>query len=116
MKASEVVSLAASASRLGGSSMSLRHERAKSVDKTEEPKKLPIINPLVQLPMWPSKKKNFPNYYFFDSLITIGLFLQLFNFADVSGGTGFISQALLANADALCAAVSPLMDPDETLM
>ncbi|XP_076166634.1 diacylglycerol kinase eta isoform X5 [Ptiloglossa arizonensis] len=34
----------------------------------------------------------------------------------VSGGTGLISQALLANADALCAAVSPLMDPDETLM
>lgn len=53
LKASEVVSLAATA-RLGGSSMSLRHERAKSVDKTEE-KKLPIINPLVRLPMWPSK-------------------------------------------------------------
>lgn len=29
---------------------------------------------------------------------------------------GLISQALLANADALCAAVSPLMDPDESLM
>ncbi|XP_051164827.1 diacylglycerol kinase eta isoform X4 [Leptopilina boulardi] len=88
LKPNEVVSLAASAARLGGSSLSLRHERAKSVDKTEEVKKLPIINPLVRLPMWPN----------------------------VSGGAGLISQALLANADALCAAVSPLMDPDETLM
>ncbi|XP_053979829.1 diacylglycerol kinase eta isoform X3 [Hylaeus volcanicus] len=88
LKASEVVSLAATAARFGGSNISLRHERMKSVDKTEEAKKLPIINPLVQLSMWPN----------------------------VSGGTGLISQALLANADALCAAVSPLMDPDETLM
>lgn len=116
LKASEVVSLAAAA-RLGGSSMSLRHERAKSVDKTEDVKKLPIINPLVRLPMWPSKSKmqyrsiissmlyNFI-YYFFSVNV----------FADVSGGAGLISQALLANADALCAAVSPLMDPDETLM
>jgi len=40
----------------------------------------------------------------------------LVNVIDVSGGAGLISQALLANADALCAAVSPLMDPDETLM
>ncbi|XP_024942630.1 diacylglycerol kinase eta isoform X4 [Cephus cinctus] len=88
LKASEVVSLAASAARFGGSSLSLRHERAKSVDKTEDVKKLPIINPLVQLPMWPN----------------------------VGGGAGLISKALLANADALCAAVSPLMDPDETLM
>ncbi|XP_012278503.1 diacylglycerol kinase eta isoform X2 [Orussus abietinus] len=88
LKASEVVSLAASAAKLGGSNLSLRHERAKSVDKTEDVKKLPIINPLVQLPMWPN----------------------------VSRGAGLISQALLANADALCAAVSPLMDPDESLM
>ncbi|XP_054270503.1 diacylglycerol kinase eta-like isoform X1 [Macrosteles quadrilineatus] len=51
-------------------------------------KRLPIINPLVRLPMWPN----------------------------VSGGAGLISQALLANADALCAAAVPLMDPDETLM
>ncbi|XP_044008707.1 diacylglycerol kinase eta isoform X3 [Aphidius gifuensis] len=87
LKASEVVSLAATAARFGGSSMSLKHDRTKSVDKTEEIKKLPIINPLVQLPMWPN----------------------------VSGAGGLISQALLANADALCAAVSPLMDPDETL-
>ncbi|XP_017756456.1 PREDICTED: diacylglycerol kinase eta [Eufriesea mexicana] len=88
LKASEVVSLAATAARLGGSNASLRHERVKSVDKTEDVKKLPIINPLVQLPMWPN----------------------------ISGGTGLISQVLLANADALCAAASPLMDPDETLM
>nr|XP_033330534.1 diacylglycerol kinase eta isoform X3 [Megalopta genalis] len=88
LKASEVVSLAATAARFGGSNASLRHERVKSFDKTEDAKKLPIINPLVQLSMWPN----------------------------VSGGTGLISQALLANADALCAAVSPLMDPDETLM
>ncbi|XP_071577099.1 diacylglycerol kinase eta isoform X4 [Temnothorax nylanderi] len=88
LKASEVVSLAATTARLGGSSVNLRHERAKSLDKTEDVKKLPIINPLVRLPMWPN----------------------------VSGGAGLISQALLANADALCAAVSPLMDPDETLM
>ncbi|KAL0849759.1 hypothetical protein ABMA28_011713 [Loxostege sticticalis] len=52
----------------------------------EKAKKLPIINPLVQLPAWPHVTQ------------------------------GFISQCLLANADALCAAVSPLMDPDETLL
>ncbi len=34
---------------------------------------------------------------------------------DVSSA-GMISKALLANADALCAAASPLMDPDETLL
>lgn len=37
-------------------------------------------------------------------------------FLDVSTGAGFISKCLLANADTLCAAVSPLMDPDETLL
>lgn len=42
--------------------------------------------------------------------------IALGSFTDVGGGAGLISQALLANADALCAAVSPLMDPDETLM
>ncbi|XP_053594048.1 diacylglycerol kinase eta isoform X2 [Microplitis demolitor] len=89
IKPSEVGSLAATAAKLGGSNISLRHDRAKSIDKTSEDiKKLPIINPLVQLPTWPN----------------------------IGGGAGFISQALLANADALCAAVSPLMDPDETLM
>ena len=51
------------------------------------------------------------------------IFLILYNYlrvffvnSDVSGGAGLISQVLLANADALCAPVSPLMDPDETLM
>ncbi|XP_045508827.1 diacylglycerol kinase eta [Colias croceus] len=55
-------------------------------DSSERARKLPIINPLVQLPAWPHVTQ------------------------------GFISQCLLANADALCAAVSPLMDPDETLL
>ncbi|KAI8430379.1 hypothetical protein MSG28_000669 [Choristoneura fumiferana] len=64
---------------IGGTSGSSRS------DTNERAKKLPIINPLVQLPAWPHVTQ------------------------------GFISQCLLANADALCAAVSPLMDPDETL-
>ncbi|XP_034487795.1 diacylglycerol kinase eta isoform X1 [Drosophila innubila] len=56
---------------------------------TEEPnRKLPIINPIVRLPNWPN----------------------------LTSGSGFISKCLLANADTLCAAVSPLMDPDETLL
>ncbi|CAH2267782.1 jg5728 [Pararge aegeria aegeria] len=55
-------------------------------ESSERTKKLPIINPLVSLPAWPHVAQ------------------------------GFISQCLLANADALCAAVSPLMDPDETLL
>lgn len=38
-------------------------------------------------------------------------------YLDVTGGgVGMISQALLANADALCAAAVPLMDLDETIM
>ncbi|XP_030373611.1 diacylglycerol kinase eta isoform X2 [Scaptodrosophila lebanonensis] len=63
----------------------------KEKDKTppeECNRKLPIINPLVRLPNWPN----------------------------LTNGTGFISKCLLANADTLCAAVSPLMDPDETLL
>ncbi|XP_013118345.1 diacylglycerol kinase eta isoform X1 [Stomoxys calcitrans] len=56
---------------------------------TEENRKLPIINPIVKLPNWPNL---------------------------TGGGSGFISKCLLANADTLCAAVSPLMDPDETLL
>jgi diacylglycerol kinase (ATP) len=51
-------------------------------------KRLPIINPHVRSPMWPN----------------------------VSGGAGLVSKVLLANADALCAVVSPLMDFDETLL
>lgn len=50
---------------------------------------MPIINPLVSLPTWPNISTN--------------------------NGLNFISKCLLANADTLCAAVSPLMDPDETL-
>nr|XP_049698643.1 diacylglycerol kinase eta isoform X2 [Helicoverpa armigera] len=65
----------------GGASASLGTK-----ESNETTKKLPIINPLVQLPAWPHVTQ------------------------------GFISQCLLANADALCAAVSPLMDPDETLL
>ncbi|CAH1183297.1 unnamed protein product, partial [Phaedon cochleariae] len=55
--------------------------------KEENNRKMPIINPLVRLPSWPN----------------------------VTTGGGFISKCLLANADTLCAAVSPLIDPDETL-
>ncbi|EDW59568.2 uncharacterized protein Dvir_GJ10956, isoform D [Drosophila virilis] len=63
--------------------------RDKEKTPTEEAnRKLPIINPLVRLPNWPT----------------------------LANGTGFISKCLLANADTLCAAVSPLMDPDETLL
>ena len=54
MKAPEIANLAASAMKFG-SNMSLRHERSKSIDKTDEVKKLPIINPLVRLPTFPSK-------------------------------------------------------------
>ncbi|XP_062699016.1 diacylglycerol kinase eta isoform X2 [Aedes albopictus] len=69
-------------------SESKEDDKKKKDEKEEKVKKLPIINPLVRLPSWPN----------------------------VTSGTGFISKCLLANADTLCAAVSPLMDPDETLM
>lgn len=49
-----------------------------------ENREFPIINPLASLPMWPNLNK--------DSLI---------------------GKVLLANADALCAAASPLMDVEE---
>ncbi|XP_053652287.1 diacylglycerol kinase delta isoform X3 [Cherax quadricarinatus] len=52
-------------------------------------KHLPIINPLVSLPMWP-------------------------NIAAGGSCGGLISKVLLANADALCAAASPLMDLDDS--
>ncbi|XP_070142723.1 diacylglycerol kinase eta isoform X8 [Drosophila kikkawai] len=69
-----------------------KEEKAgKDKEKTpteETNRKLPIINPLVRLPNWPN----------------------------LANGGGFISKCLLANADTLCAAVSPLMDPDETLL
>ncbi|CAG0883354.1 unnamed protein product [Darwinula stevensoni] len=52
-------------------------------------RKLPIINPFVQLPMWPN----------------------------ISGNSGgLISKVLLANADALCASALPLMGVDDFSM
>ncbi|RZF33052.1 hypothetical protein LSTR_LSTR007968 [Laodelphax striatellus] len=62
------------------------HASNKDSEKNKE-KELPIINPLVRLPTWPNVSS-----------------------------IGMVSKALLANADALCAAAVPLMDPDETLM
>ncbi|CAG0918863.1 unnamed protein product [Notodromas monacha] len=53
-------------------------------------RKLPIINPLVQLPMWPN--------------------------VTAHSGTGLISKVLLANADALCASALPLMGVDDFSM
>ncbi|XP_050725765.1 diacylglycerol kinase eta-like isoform X3 [Eriocheir sinensis] len=52
-------------------------------------KHLPIINPLVSLPMWP-------------------------NIATGGSTGGLIRKVLLANADTLCAAASPLMDLDDS--
>ncbi|XP_075145114.1 diacylglycerol kinase eta isoform X3 [Haematobia irritans] len=66
-----------------------KEKKEKDKTPTEENRKLPIINPIVKLPNWPNL---------------------------TGGGSGFISKCLLANADTLCAAVSPLMDPDETLL
>lgn len=125
-------------------------------------KKLPIINPLVRSPHWPSEFSdfvmtsyhysptlppthpcsimlivsnmlrlhyiysrthlfNYLNYYFrllvllgYD-YITLGIRAIQHIHTDITNGTGFISKCLMANADTLCAAVSPLMDPDETL-
>ncbi|XP_065354344.1 diacylglycerol kinase eta isoform X2 [Calliphora vicina] len=65
-----------------------KERKEKEKTPTEENRKLPIINPIVKLPNWPN----------------------------LTGGSGFISKCLMANADTLCAAVSPLMDPDETLL
>ncbi|CAG9771452.1 unnamed protein product [Ceutorhynchus assimilis] len=64
------------------------HDGEKKEKEQTKKRKLPIINPLVRLPSWPH----------------------------VNTSKGFISKCLLANADTLCAAVSPLMDPEETLM
>ncbi|KAL5290145.1 DGKD family protein [Megaselia abdita] len=72
------------------SKLSLNCEHKESITKIDNTlKKMPIINPLVSLPSWPN--------------------------INTSNGLNFISKCLLANADTLCAAVSPLMDPDETL-
>ncbi|XP_065333639.1 diacylglycerol kinase eta isoform X2 [Cloeon dipterum] len=66
--------------------------RGSVAEQLEANRKLPIINPLVRSPAWPNVN------------------------GGNSGGLGFISQALLANADTLCAAVSPLMDHDDSLL
>ncbi|XP_026681175.1 LOW QUALITY PROTEIN: diacylglycerol kinase eta-like [Diaphorina citri] len=71
-------------------------------------KTLPIINPLVRLPNWPNVSGK--------TLPIINPLVRLPNWPNVSGSGGLISKVLLANADALCAAAVPLMDPDETLM
>ncbi|XP_017848729.1 diacylglycerol kinase eta isoform X5 [Drosophila busckii] len=75
----------------GASDKDEKPGKDKEKEKTlmeETNRKLPIINPIVRLPNWPN----------------------------LTNGTGFISKCLMANADTLCAAVSPLMDPDETLL
>ncbi|XP_004518470.1 diacylglycerol kinase eta isoform X2 [Ceratitis capitata] len=72
----------------GGGASGDRDREDKGKKDEDGSKKLPIINPLVRLPNWPT----------------------------LANSTGFISKCLLANADTLCAAVSPLMDPDETLL
>ncbi|XP_037923705.1 diacylglycerol kinase eta [Hermetia illucens] len=94
-KPNEAITLTGSKSSLfmGSSFFSFdsdqKEEKLSKSERAEQKnKKLPIINPLVRLPAWPN----------------------------VSAGAGFISKCLLANADTLCAAVSPLMDPDETLL
>ncbi|XP_044751269.1 diacylglycerol kinase eta isoform X2 [Coccinella septempunctata] len=61
-------------------------EKKETKKEEKQNRRMPIINPLVQLPSWPN----------------------------VSSGSGFISKCLLANADTLCAAVSPLIDPDDS--
>lgn len=43
------------------------------------------------------------------------MILIISNVLDISG-PGLVSKVLLANADALCAAAVPLMDPQETLL
>ncbi|XP_017784674.1 PREDICTED: diacylglycerol kinase eta isoform X2 [Nicrophorus vespilloides] len=84
----EAAAIAAAAAATTKCFMEQDKQRDKKEDKENENRKLPIINPLVRLPSWPN----------------------------VSSGAGFISKCLLANADTLCAAVSPLIDPDETLL
>ncbi|KPJ14853.1 Diacylglycerol kinase eta [Papilio machaon] len=85
-KPGETDKLSTSVSSIWGDSGVVGGMGSSKSDTSERAKKLPIINPLVQLPAWPHVTQ------------------------------GFISQCLLANADALCAAVSPLMDPDDTLL
>lgn len=79
---------------------------AEAEKKEKENRKMPIINPLVQLPTWPSKSYKIIFVFKYQFLLCL----------DVGTGSGFIGKCLLANADTLCAAVSPLIDPDETLL
>ncbi|KAI5694375.1 hypothetical protein M8J75_015773, partial [Diaphorina citri] len=79
-------------------------------------KTLPIINPLVRLPNWPNVSDPGSSIKPGKTLPIINPLVRLPNWPNVSGSGGLISKVLLANADALCAAAVPLMDPDETLM
>ncbi|XP_023710920.1 diacylglycerol kinase eta isoform X3 [Cryptotermes secundus] len=87
LKAPDAV-IAAGTKAASGRSRSRSLEKDSRFEERSPTKRLPIINPLVRSPMWPN----------------------------VSAGAGLVSKVLLANADALCAAASPLMDPDETLL
>ncbi|KAK4300108.1 hypothetical protein Pmani_027673 [Petrolisthes manimaculis] len=75
--------------RSGRLSISRGLSRGSAAARGSSRKHLPIINPLVSLPMWP-------------------------NIAAGGSSGGLISKVLLANADALCAAASPLMDLDDS--
>ncbi|RVE52084.1 hypothetical protein evm_003362 [Chilo suppressalis] len=85
-KPGEPDKLSTSVSSIWGEGGAMSGIGSSKSEVNEKTKKLPIINPLVQLPAFPHVAQ------------------------------GFISQCLLANADALCAAVSPLMDPDDTTL
>ncbi|OQR69194.1 diacylglycerol kinase eta-like [Tropilaelaps mercedesae] len=61
---------------------------ARSPDVDVDRRVFPIINPLASLPAWPN----------------------------LAGESSLVGKALLANADALCAAASPLMDIDDMNM
>ncbi|XP_076269498.1 diacylglycerol kinase eta isoform X2 [Rhynchophorus ferrugineus] len=84
----EAAALAAAAATTKFYQESEKKDKKPEDKELKKKRKLPIINPLVRLPSWPN----------------------------VTTSRGFISKCLLANADTLCAAVSPLMDPEETLM
>ena len=77
-------------------------------------KTLPIINPLVRLPQWPSEYFGITLFRFLLNSIIAEIIFPLLLHIDVSEA-GMVSKVLLANADALCAAAVPLMDPDEIL-
>jgi len=74
----------------------LRSEAGSRMTKT-----IPIINPLVKNPNWPSKEKNLEIFHPF-----------LLDLPDLekSSSRGLVSMVVLASADALCAPVTPIMD------